>query len=176
MLLNLACVRPMQSDFRDTCRYSPEAVPRYRWSFERRWGDGPLLCWIGLNPSTGDKMHRPRPTLHKVMDLAGRHGMHGVVVVNLFAYRATDPRDLVAAAKHLDIVGADNDTAIREAVSHSQMTLAAWGARGDLLGRGAQVAAMVPDMVCLGVTRRGEPRHPLYVRHDAVLRPYQREV
>ncbi|MBL1256795.1 DUF1643 domain-containing protein [Methylocystis sp. Sn-Cys] len=165
----------MQSDFEDTSRYSPEAVPRYRWSFERRWGDGPLLCWIGLNPSTGDATHRPRPTLRKVMGLAGKLGLHGVVVVNLFAYRATNPRDLIAAAKHLDIVGADNDTAIYEAVARSKTTLAAWGVHGHLQGRGAQVAAMVQDMVCLGVTWRGEPRHPLYTPRDAALRPYQRK-
>lgn len=100
--------------------------------------------------------------------------MGGVVVVNLFAYRATNPRDLIAAAKHLDIVGAENDAAIREAVARSKTTLAAWGWGGRLQARGAHVAAMVPNMVCLGVTQRGEPPHPLYMPHGAALRPYQR--
>ncbi|MGJ0394350.1 MAG: DUF1643 domain-containing protein [Methylocystis sp.] len=159
----------MQLDFKETSRYSPEPDPAYRWSCERRWDDGPLLCWIGLNPSKGDTTHRPRPTLSKVMDLAENLGMGGVVVVNLFAYRATDPRDLISAAHYRDIMGGEND-----ALPGPKTTLAAWGARGRLQGRGAQVAAMVPDMVCLGVTQLGEPRHPLYVRSGEALRPYHR--
>lgn len=153
----------------DASLYSDDGV--YRWSFERRWDVGGTLCWIGLNPGTGDTDGKKRPTLAKVCRLAESMNLPAVIVVNLFAYRSTDPKALRRAK--VDIIGEHNDEAIRRAVQRSAVTLAAWGADGRLGNRGAAVAARHPDMVCLGTTSSGEPRHPLYVARSTRPTPYR---
>lgn len=148
----------------------------YRWSFERRWSDQPALCWIGLNPGTGDTENRARPTLRKVVQWALDWNLGGVVVVNLFAYRSRDAKALRAAARaSVDIVGDPKNTeVIRSAVANSGLVLAAWGAHGGLLSRGAQVAKLFPNLVCLGTTSGGEPAHPLYIAQATAHTPYRR--
>ena len=159
-------------DHEDESSYSDDG--RYRWWFRRSWADRPGLCWVGLNPSTGDTTGRPRPTLRKVVARANAMGLGSVTVVNLFAWRCTRPRDLWAAAKREDVIGAENDDVIRKASEDAAVTLAAWGAHGRLLGRGASVLPLLHAPVCLGVTARGEPRHPLYVPGDRTMEPYLR--
>ncbi len=66
-------------EFEDSFEYSDDGL--YRWWYERRWADGPGLCWIGLNPSTGDTTGRPRPTLRKVVTRAKAAGLSAVTVV-----------------------------------------------------------------------------------------------
>jgi hypothetical protein len=145
--------------FVDASCYSDDQV--YRWSYERRWGIGGSLCWIGLNPGTGDTDGKKRPTLAKVCRWAASLGLESVVVVNLFAYRSTDPQALQTVG--VDIVGDLNDEAIRSAVERSAVTLAAWGGGGKINDRGRDVAARYDTLMCLGITSDGEPRHPLYV-------------
>ena len=154
---------PSTVDHHDTQGLSDDE--RYRWWFERRWGDGPLLCWVGLNPRSVDKDGgNRRPTLRKVEHWARTWGYDGVLIVNLFAYRATDPKELRTAT--IDIVGTQNDETLRWATERSGVTLAAWGAGGRLHGRGREVSPILIDPICVGYTKHGEPRHPLYVRTD----------
>lgn len=146
----------------DTFEYSEDS--QHRWWYERRWADGPGLCWIGLNPSTGDTTGRPRPTLRRVVERASNEGLAAVVVVNLFSWRATRPADLRAThTSGIDIVGERTDDVINESSSRSSITLVAWGAHGSILNRGDRVARVLTQPMCLGVTNQGEPRHPLYV-------------
>ena len=161
---------PPSTPFPDRYNDSDDGV--YRWTFERRWGPGELLCWIGLNPRGGEPFSGRRPTLAKVQRWATTWGLDGVIVVNLFAYRSTDPRHLRVAA--VDIIGPGNDEIINGAAAQCPVVLGAWGAGGRLHRRGAEVAAMIPDMFCLGTTRRGEPRHPLYVAQATTKIPYTR--
>lgn len=148
-----------------------------RWSFERRWSDGPLICWIGLNPGTGDSDGKPRPTLRRMIWWSERLAGGAVLVVNLFAYRTTHPAELrLARARGVDIVGSRNDAAIDAAVSRADKTVLAWGYRGSLGNRGREVAGRVSDPLCLGVTANGQPRHPLYVPLDSNLIPYPSHV
>jgi hypothetical protein len=77
-------------EYLDSADYSSDGT--YRWWYERRWGDGPRLCWVGLNPGTGDTDGKPRPTLRKVVTWATEWHLDAVLVVNLFAYRARTPR------------------------------------------------------------------------------------
>jgi hypothetical protein len=161
----------MQGEFVDRFEYSPDRI--YRWWYERRWGDGPLLCWVGLNPGTGDTDGKPRPTLRKVVAWAKTLQLDGVLVVNLFAYRATNPKALRTTSA--DLVGGRNDEVLDWASSTAGRTLAAWGAGGRLARRGEAVTPMLRDPLCLGVTRHGEPRHPLYVAQSVAPIPYRRE-
>lgn len=71
-------------EFVDRADYSPDGL--YRWSYERRWAPGGTLCWVGLNPGTGDRDAGPRPTLRRVVAwakarrLRGGHGREPVLL------------------------------------------------------------------------------------------------
>ena len=157
------------SPFVDRAAYSPDGV--YRWWFERRWSPGASLCWVGLNPGTGDTDQGPRPTLRRVVSWAQREGCAAVVVVNLFSFRSTDPKALRNA--QVDIVGDQTDQAIRDASARARVTLAAWGGNRVIGSRSQAVMGLLNDPVCAGTTKSGEPRHPLYVAEATPLVPYR---
>lgn len=158
---------------------------RYRWVLWRTWDDTkPALGWIMLNPSTAD--HREDdPTIRRCIGFAKRDGYGGIRVANLFGLRATDPRALLDADDPIgrDTIGAgslnaDGSPHYYDPWSHlifavSDVVLA-WGALDpSLRGRAAEVAADPwPDKFCLGTTKYGHPRHPLYVKGDARLIPW----
>lgn len=149
---------------------------RYRFLLGRRWGsDGPGACWVMLNPSTADA-EIDDPTIRRCVGFSRAWGYTGLVVVNLFAWRATDPGDLVRAD---DPVGPGNDQWIRDAVSDAAMVVAAWGnppKPGRLYRRGRTVEGLIKAsgriIHHLGLTKDGHPRHPLYVRGDTSLQEF----
>jgi hypothetical protein len=111
------------------------------------------------------------------MTRARRLGCGGLVVVNLFALRSTDPRELKRALdRGEDPIGPENDAAIVDAARLAGRVLCAWGTHGALLGRGAKVAGMLVDagfeLVALGVNADSSPVHPLYQPYEAPLVPY----
>jgi hypothetical protein len=91
------------------------------------------------------------------------------LIVNLFAHRHTDPKVLRHVA---DPVGPANGDVLRQLTAAAMRTIVAWGAGGGLQGRSRAVAPLLDQPLCLGTTRRGEPRHPLYVAGDAPLKPW----
>jgi hypothetical protein len=146
--------------------FSPCEIYRYRlW---RRWGKGPHCAWIMLNPSTANEIDND-PTIRRCIGFARAWGFSGVEIVNIFALRSTDPRGLLQVE---DPIGPDNDRHIREAAVRADMVIAAWGVHGELRGRGAAVRAMLGDVRCLGVTKDGHPKHPLYLPKTAQPRPF----
>ena len=150
--------------------YSPDMTHRY--AFGRWWGSDAVATtdvWVMLNPATGDTEQRHRPTLERCVARSRADGRTGVVIVNLFAYRHTDPKRLAAAG---DPVGPANDDALRLLTRAGSRTIMAWGGRGRLLGRSREVAPLLDRPLCLGTTRRGEPRHPLHVPAAAQLVPW----
>jgi len=148
----------------------------YRLRLRRHWHEGPRVCWILLNPSTAEA--RPNgendPTIRRCIGFSKSLGFGSMVLVNIFAARATFPADLKRMRHPVSENGGPaNDRAIRRAVRTADTVIAAWGNHGTHLGRSARVRAMLvdTDVYCLGVTKLGEPRHPLYVRADASLEP-----
>lgn len=145
----------------------------YRYLLTRIWDPSrPPLVWVMLNPSTADAFVDD-PTSRRCLAFARRENAGGLVIVNLFALRSTDPRVL---RHHEDPVGRYNDAFIRQATHVGGRVVVAWGAAGTEHGRGIAVAgsltaAGVP-LACLGTTSTGQPRHPLYVPGSAVLEPY----
>jgi len=145
----------------------------YRYRLTRTW-DRELrpAAFVMLNPSTADATVDD-PTIRRCVGFAKREGCGGIVVVNLFALRSTDPAGLLAAA---DPVGPDNDRHIREAAEQCHPVIAAWGAHGDHDLRNLHVRDMLGEIsvgvMCLGTTKGGHPRHPLYVKGDAPLVPW----
>lgn len=141
----------------------------YRYSLRRIWDWFGATCLFMLNPSTADG-RQDDPTIRRCVSFARREGCGSLEVVNLFAYRATQPTDMKAAA---DPVGPWNDSAIRAAVDRASVMIAAWGVHGGYRDRDTEIAAItgqVRVLRCLGTTKDGHPRHPLYVASDESLR------
>ena len=141
---------------------------RYRYRLSRAWllGEGTVL-FVMLNPSTADA-EMDDPTIRRCMGFARRWGFQGLVVGNLFAWRATDPRELCRVA---DPIGPDNDHHLKAMSGNADAVIAAWGEWGALRGRNEHVTGLLGGVVeHLGLTKQGHPRHPLYVRADAARR------
>lgn len=116
--------------------FSADTIYRYRLS--RTWGSsGTHATWIMLTPSTADALEDD-PTIRRCVAFTKAWGLDGLVVVNLFALRATDPR---ALARHRDPVGPANDQFIREALHPWSVPVAAWGAHRLADQREAEVEA-----------------------------------
>lgn len=146
---------------------------QYRYMLGRRWGAGPACVFVMLNPSTADA-EQDDPTIRRCIGFAKREGCGGLVVVNLYAFRATDPKGLLTAT---DPVGSENDAYIAGALSMPErIVVAAWGA-GDRMRRAKTVLARHPGrFVCLGLSKDGHPRHPLYIKRDQPLFPFARNI
>lgn len=149
-------------------RLSPDGL--YRYTLSRKWGDGHLALFIGLNPSTADA-EQDDPTVRRLIGFAKSWECGGFVLVNLFAFRATKPEDMKASA---DPVGPGNDETIKLFHKQCAMTVACWGSHGTFRGRDREVVKLLTpnSMVCLGMTQGGHPRHPLYLKSDTQLEPY----
>lgn len=140
----------------------------YRYLLRRHWSSPTeSLGWIMLNPSTADAT-TDDPTVRRCMGFARRWGFGGIAVANLFALRATDP---AALKSHPDPVGPDNDDLLTRMIGNLHVVMVAWGAHAGATGRvRALMASRVPPpqgLMCLGTTKGGQPRHPLYVKADA---------
>jgi hypothetical protein len=132
------------------------------------------MLFVMVNPSTADAVE-PDPTITKCIGFARRWGYGGFTVVNLYAYRATYPKDLKAAQKRfLDVVGPENDEAIKKAISEADYVVAAWGAIGGPTVRAEQVAKMLPPNVqTILPTSEGYPGHPLMLSYNLKPQPWQ---
>ena len=130
------------------------------------------VCWIMLNPSTADE-HADDPTLRKVIGFSERWGFRRIEVVNLFALRATDPRELRKAD---DPVGDPEGTlAIIQRAQTATRVVVGWGRLPGKWAepRACEVQRLVGGpLYCLGTTAAGEPRHPLMLAYDEPLRPW----
>lgn len=145
--------------------FSPCGRYRYRLSREFIVGDGSVL-FIMLNPSTADA-ERDDPSVRRCLGFARRWGFKELLVGNLFAWRATMPRELRRANEP---IGPDNDLHLAEMAWQANVIIAAWGTHGAYQGRDKEVARLLRKhwVEHLGLTAGGQPRHPLYLRNDAV--------
>lgn len=102
---------------------------RYRYQLGRTWSDGPIARFIMLNPSTADATEDD-PTIRRCISFAKREGAGAISVVNLFAFRATKPADMMKAT---DPIGPENNDHLREWVGHefgfAKLVIAAWGGK-----------------------------------------------
>jgi hypothetical protein len=145
-------------------------VGPYRYLLWRVWSPGsPRLLWILLNPSRADSCVDD-PTLRRILGFSHSFGFGGIEVVNLFALRSPDPGILTRVS---DPVGPENDRYIREALERAAKIVVAWGSNGRLHDRDNEILAQIDRSIyCLGVTRDGYPRHPLYLCRDIPLRSF----
>ncbi len=154
----------------------------YRFYLWRRVGvyavEPTCLTFVMLNPSTADDTDDD-PTIRRCKHFATREGFGSLTVVNLFPLRATDPEDLWKSPDR-NLHNHENDKRIREAMHASEATVFAWGADKRAVARGREVLALAHGLgikpQCLGTSKDGHPRHPLYLKNDAPLRPWPLEV
>lgn len=140
------------------------ACRRWRTLLWRCWDEArPIANFLMLNPSTADERVLD-PTCARARNYAERWGYGALLVTNVFAWRATDPGAMCAAA---DPVGKGNDAAILQAAQRAQLVVCAWGNHGRHLGRSGAVQGLLRGAgIVLHVLRlndNGEPAHPLYL-------------
>lgn len=142
---------------------------RYRYSLHRTW-DVAKLCaaFVMLNPSTADA-EKDDPTIRKCIGFAERNGFGSISVHNLFAYRATKPKELIDRRGFVDIVGPEND-AYLAAIPAAYPIILAWGSfpysQPSLFSRTRQVSTILGDRDLYCVKRSADrPWHPLYVKY-----------
>lgn len=144
---------------------------RYRYQLWRLWDTAkPTAVWVLLNPSIADAS-QDDPTLRRCVGFARGWDMGGVLIVNLFAARATDPQVLLTMN---DPIGPDNDQHIRWATHlPKSRIICGWGAHpmAQRDGRADAVKHLIQWGMawCLGTTKDGHPRHPLYLPADTRL-------
>lgn len=146
----------------------------FRYWLKRQWDDAlKTLAWCCLNPSKADA-DIDDPSVRKMIAFSKLFGYGGLVLVNLFAFRSTDPAKVPAG----DLgIGPDNDDWIWTYAREHPIVLA-WGSHKLAAAcRGWEVRKMLEDagvreVYCLGKTNTGHPRHPLYVSYETALEPF----
>ncbi len=123
---------------------------------------GPLVLFIDLNPSTADETNDD-PTITRCVNFARAWGFGGLVMANLFAYRATDPQKLSQCP---DPVGPENNRSLLKLQEEASLVVAAWGNHGTLFDRGSEVLKLLKEPHCLEMSLSGQPKHPLYLKSD----------
>ena len=143
----------------------------YRYRLWRNWSPRPHMVWIMLNPSTADA-ELDDPTIRRCISFAKREACGGIEVINLYALRTTKPAHLL---DHPDPEGPENlDHWYGVLLNHQGPIVAAWGAwpsahQPPLAGSTARYMVERRHWLCLGRTKHGDPRHPLYVKGDTPL-------
>jgi hypothetical protein len=155
-----------------TAILSTNRARRYR--LDRDLGTpGPLVLWVMLNPSTADERDDD-PTIRRVMHFSRREGFGRVAVCNLHSLRTTDPRGLlrVVTDEPSDEVA---DAHMLAAAREARTIIVGWGAHGVrwprrvvhvynlLASSGGGLSPFPRRLWCLGTTKSGQPRHPLYL-------------
>ncbi len=158
--------------------YVPDFYTEYRYILGTR-GARPLIC-VGINPSTAEPEHLD-PTLQSVQRIARGNGYDSFLMFNVYAQRATRPDDMEYTRN--DALHADNMAAFSYLLSLSP-TPAVWAAWGNIIEKRAYLKDCLADMLALGEahgarwftagarSRRGHPHHPLYLRADSALEPF----
>ena len=124
--------------------------------------------FIMLNPSTADAEYDD-PTIRRCKSFALREHCDRLEVVNLFAYRATNPDALKVISREVAF-GPKNLEYIQQATHTAEVIIAGWGALGARYGMDKYILKLIDRPVyCLGKTMHGMPRHPLYVSNDQPL-------
>lgn len=150
---------------------------QYRYVLERVWDsyntDGGALCFVGLNPSTADETIDDA-TIRVCRNYAESWGYCRMLMVNLFAFRATKPADMRRAA---DPIGPENNAWLAKASDASVEVICAWGRHGSFKDRDREVLKILckdrlyrDSVKCLTLTGGGFPHHPLYLSRDT--RPF----
>lgn len=128
-------------------------------------GEPKPVLFVMLNPSTADGASDD-PTVRRCVSFAASWKFERLEIVNLFAYRTSEPAALLALTDRDDPIGRDNMMHVQRAASRADLIVCAWGDGGsDYLGQAETIRGWIGDrpVYALGLTRKGNPRHPLYL-------------
>lgn len=160
-----------------TCQFSEEDPPVYRYLLDHAIDESvpsyarKTVVWVMANPSVANRTRLDR-TLRRCRSFTQRLGGHHMAILNAFAFISQDPAGMLAAE---DPVGPLNDATIERTVAREGViaVIAGWGVLGTHRGRDKQLVEILRGRLsCLGLTKDGLPRHPLYLRADAPLLPF----
>ena len=161
--------------------YAPNFYAEYRYILGTR-GKNPLIC-VGINPSTA----RPAAldnTLKSVQRIADGNGFDSFLMFNVYAQRATRPDDMEKVCNQT--LPEENMKAFRHLLSIGEKP-AVWAAWGAIIEKRKYLPQCVADMLqisreydaawfCAGpISKKGHPHHPLYLRKDEKLKPFDTE-
>ncbi len=161
--------------------YAPNFYSEYRYILGTR-GKNPLIC-IGINPSTAEPDNLDN-TLKSVERIALGNGFDSFIMFNVYAQRATDPDAMEKVCN--EKLHQENLKAFRYVLSISDKP-AVWAAWGAIIEKRGYLADCVRDMVTAGqeygakwycagaITKKGHPHHPLYLRKDEKIKPFDVE-
>ena len=146
---------------------------KYRYMLVRLWDRSrPKCVFIGLNPSTANELLND-PTVHRCQKYASEWGYGGLQMLNIFAFKATNPKKMLAAH---DPVGEENDDWLSKICRSAGIVICAWGTHGGHRDRHLEVIQNLKELKvplhCLGTTTKGFPKHPLYLKSDAKPIPF----
>lgn len=159
--------------------YVPDFYTEYRYILGTR-GDNPLIC-IGINPSTAEPDALDN-TLKSVERVALHNGYDSFVMFNVYAQRATRPQDMESEENRF--MHRENMAAFEYILRLSASEPAVWAAWGSIVETRGYLKTCVSDMIAIGErcgarwytagarTKKGHPHHPLYLRKDSVLEPF----
>ena len=134
---------------------------KFRYSLWRIWDNRKgYVNFVCLNPSTADE-EKNDPTVIRCVTYARDWGYGGLYMTNIYAYRATDPKELLI---HEEVVGLENDSYLELVSLGADLTIAAWGKHGAM--RGGNVLKILHNPHYLTMTKDGEPGHPLYLKKN----------
>jgi len=119
---------------------------------------------IGLNPSTADAI-KDDPTITRCINFAKSWGYGGVYMLNLFAFRATKPKDMFIVKEP---IGEQNNSYLKKYAKICDKVICAWGNHGKYKKRSSDVKSNLNNLYYLALNKTGEPAHPLYLKSDLI--------
>ena len=149
---------------------------KHRYVLKHSWTDifnpneNPII-WIALNPSTADE-NKLDPTLTRIRNFSDKNGFNTFYMLNLFAYRATDPKDMM---NFNDPIGNENDYWITHICSkYNCPVVCSWGVNGTHMNRANHVLELLKnyDLRYLELSKDGIPKHPLYLKSSCQLNKF----
>ena len=163
---------------------------RYRYKLGRYWDNTkPRVIFCLLNPSTADA-YKNDPTIRRCINYAIRWQYGGLEILNIFAYRATNPKDMLSSP--IDPVGEYNHDAFKQAIKQTRdhfneineyendyynpRVICGWGTHGTHQDQGEHALDWLEregaTILALDTTKAGLPKHPLYLKADLLPSPY----
>lgn len=146
---------------------------RYRYTLTRIWDESkPLANWCAMNPSTADQ-HKNDPTITREINFSKAWGFGGMIKTNIMAFRSPKPEILRVQR---DPCGPENLAYIESVAMKADKVIVAWGSHpmNAIWAPWVYAKALKRfSLFCLGQTKDGSPRHPLYVKGTVTLQPFQ---
>lgn len=148
----------------------------FRWTLTRRWADGPVVCFVMLNPSTATATIDD-PTIRRCMTFAKAWGFGSLLVLNLYPYRATKPKDLKNAMRRIDVTGGTKGQEALRKATEADLVIAAWGSHASQEAKDRFFRITAPKPIwCIDTNGDLTPVHPLYQKGDKMPKPFYRSL